>query len=151
MPVVFSPTSRIVAYHGTTALFSQFRSRPSGLHFGTLDQAAHRLSRLCARLPVRAYARLPMLEGGMRGYLLEVTLIIVSALRVDDARTGSAWARLIRRAQAAGHDALVYRNAFEMPHARCDSWVVFQPEQVASIAYPFNASQDVLVQRPSPF
>lgn len=40
-------------FHGTAVRFDTFQMRPSGLHFGSFDQAVHAATLKLARLPLR--------------------------------------------------------------------------------------------------
>lgn len=135
----------LTLFHGTVTPFSRFRSDPAGLHFGTLEQASHRCAFLSARLPLRAYEKLPLMKGGQPGFIAEVTLRVERPRRLPDQQTRQSWIRAIRAAQADGFDALVYRNDYEAAHQQADSWVVFSPDQIHSTRFPFNVSQDILV------
>jgi len=136
----------ITAYHGTVRLFTSFQHCPSGIHFGTLNQASHRCSWLAARMKPREYERLPLLVGGQSGYILRAELRIDRYETVEDLRTNAAWARAIKSARAEGFDALRYLNAYEMPSEQAHSWIVFEPNQIINIEYPFNQPQDLLPQ-----
>ena len=58
---------RIDCYHGTVADFETFDIPPSGVHFGTLDQAAHAATLKLARMPADAFAARPVDHRGFRG------------------------------------------------------------------------------------
>lgn len=133
----------ITAYHGTVRRFTAFAPSRSGLHFGSLGQASHRCCMLMARLSPREFEKLPLMAGGQPGYILQAQLYVRRYARVDDLRTNAAWTRAIAEARAAGFDALCYRNAFEMPSEAADSWVVFEPDQVLQIEFPFNRLEDL--------
>ena len=133
----------LTAFHGTVTLFPNFRWDLAGLHFGTLEQAAHRCTILSGHLPLRAYEKLPLMEGGQPGFIAQVTLRVVQSRRLADQRTRRAWIRAIQSAQADGFDALVYRNDYECPYQQADSWVVFRPDQILSMEFPFNRAEDL--------
>lgn len=138
----------ITAYHGTVRPFTKFDPCPSGLHFGTLAQASHRCTWLAARMKPRDFERLPLLVGGQPGYIIRAQLLIERYETVEDLRTNAAWARAIKKARTEGGDALRYLNAYEMPSEQAHSWIVFEPNQIINIEYPFNQPEDLLPQPP---
>jgi hypothetical protein len=139
----------ITAYHGTVRLFTKFQACPSGIHFGTLNQASHRCSWLAARMNPRQYERLPLLAGGQPGYIIRAELRIDRYETVEDLRTNAAWARAINSARAEGFDALRYLNAYEMPSEQAHSWIVFDTAQVINMEFPFNRPEDLPRHLPS--
>lgn len=124
-----------VVYHGTTFRFDRFQSSPSGIHFGNLAQAAHRLSWELAKMEPTRFAELPVMEKGMKGYILQCRLRIERLKRVRDQRTAVAWQKSIEQAKAEGFDGMYYQNRYEMPHSPALSWVVFDPHQIEIIGY----------------
>ncbi|MBP8275350.1 MAG: hypothetical protein KAX55_00455 [Propionivibrio sp.] len=137
-------TIRTVAYHGTPVRFDRFRvSELDGVHFGSLDQASHRLCTLVAKLPLPQFEKLPLLKGGQPGFMVKAAIRLDRPLRVDDQQTEARWRRVIAKAKAEGYDGLVYRNEYEMPHSEGDSYVVFSESQIGAISFPFNDPADV--------
>lgn len=135
---------RILAHHGTVAApFETFKVPPSGAHFGSFDQAAHAATLKLGRMPAKEFERLTPDSSGWRGRILMVELDIRNPLPVKDARTGAAWSRLIKSASAAGHDGLVYQNAYEGREPEL-SYVAFKAEQIRILA------QDVRIEEPEP-
>ena len=128
----------ILAYHGTAALFDGFRMRPSGLHFGTFDQAAHAGTMKLSRLPLREFVKLKPDPSGWCGRMLQCELRVQRILRVEDARTPSAWAALIRKHREQ-YDCLVYVNRYEGRH-EADSFVVFASNSVVVLNNDYTRS-----------
>ncbi len=138
----------VTAYHGTVHLFTKFQPCPSGIHFGTLNQASHRCAWLAARMKIREYERLPLLAGGQPGYIIRAELRIDRYETVEDMRTDAAWTRAIKTARAESFDALRYLNSYEMPSEQAYSWIVFEPAQIINIEFPFNRPEDLQPQGP---
>lgn len=135
---------KLDAFHGTTSFFGNFNvPEDDGVHFGSLEQASHRLSVLAANLPIAQFEKLPRLEGGQPGVIVQVTIRMDRPLRVADQRTPEKWRRAIAEAKAEGYDGLIYRNDYEMPHAEGDSYVVFSEFQILDMRFPFNKPVDV--------
>lgn len=121
------------AFHGTPYRFAEFVCPPSGLHFGTIDQAAHAATIKLGKMPVDELAILPIDHHGWRGLVIPVRLTIHRLKRVRDARTAKAWAKQIAVARAEGFDGLVYRNHYEGRDG-ADSYCVFDARQVERMA-----------------
>lgn len=145
-------TIRTVAYHGTPVLFDRFRVPDlDGVHFGSLDQASHRLCIVVARLPLSQFAKLPHLDGGQPGFIVQASIRMERPLRVPDQRTPEQWRRVIAQAKAEGYDGLVYRNEYETPYTEGDSYVVFSESQISDMNFPFNSPADaraITIRRP---
>lgn len=121
---------QIEVFHGTASSFERFEMRPSGLHFGTFDQAVHAATLKLARLPLRLFETLAPDASGWAGRIIQARLDFTNMVRVPDARTPSAWASVIKREQAKGADCLVYSNNYEGREPK-DSFVVFNTDCVA--------------------
>jgi hypothetical protein len=119
-------------FHGTAYRFSHFCSSASGIHFGSLEQAAHAATLKLASLPVKDFAALSEDAHGFRGIILECRLNIHRTKRVKDARNSGGWARVITAAKQQGFDSLVYRNRWEGREPQ-DSFVVFDPSCIEII------------------
>lgn len=142
---VAEPAIQRECFHGTPAKFDRFRIHElDGVHFGSLNQASHRLSLVTSRLPLSEFEKLPLLEGGQPGYIVRAQIRIDRPLRVDDQQTPARWRLAIMKAKTAGHDGLVYRNDYEMPSAAEDSYIVFSEAQISKVSFPFNNPEDVL-------
>ena len=128
----------LLAFHGTAASFDGFRMRPSGLHFGTFDQAVHAATMKLGRLPLRDFSKLEPDPNGWRGRLLQCELQVHRILRVEDARTPSAWAALIRK-HREHFDCLVYVNRYE-GRQEADSFVVFDTNRVVVLNSDYTRS-----------
>lgn len=111
-----------VVFHGTPFRFDRFRSSPSGIHFGTMDQAAYRLRRQLAKLPT--------MQSGLQGHILQCRLRINRLKQVNDPCNAEAWQKTIDQAKADGFDGLCYENWYETPSNPALSWVVFDPAQI---------------------
>lgn len=129
----------LLAFHGTAASFGDFRVRPSGLHFGTFDQAAHAATMKLGRLPLREFSKLEPDPNGWRGRLLQCELQVHHILRVEDARTPGAWAALIRK-HREHFDCLVYVNRYE-GRQEADSYVVFDTNCVVVLNSDYTRSR----------
>lgn len=137
---------RFRVFHGTAAApFERFRVPPSGVHFGSYDQAVHAATLKLARLPIKEFERLEEGESGWRGRILLVEIDLQNPLRVKDARTGAAWSRVIQSATTAGHDGLIYRNDYEGRAAE-DSFVIFQADQIEIISQHARETESGLTQ-----
>lgn len=137
-------TIRTVTYHGTPVRFDRFRvSELDGVHFGSLEQASHRLCMLVARLPLPQFEKLPHLDGGQPGLIVRATIRMDRPLRVADQQAASNWRRVIAQAKAEGYDGLIYRNEYETPYTEGDSYIVFSESQIVDISFPFNKPEDV--------
>lgn len=119
-----------VVFHGTPLRFDRFRSSPSGIHFGNLAQAAHRLSLQLAKMGTKQFEALPVMEGGMKGHILQCRLRINRLKQVKDACNADEWQKTIALAKAEGFDGLCYENWYETPANPALSWVVFDPYQI---------------------
>lgn len=119
-----------VVFHGTPFRFERFRSSPSGIHFGNLAQAAHRLSLQLAKMEPTQFAELPVMKGGMKGFILQCRLRINHLKQVKDPCNAEAWQKTIDQAKAEGFDGLCYENWYETPRNPALSWVVFDPAQI---------------------
>lgn len=124
-----------VVFHGTPFRFDRFRSSPSGIHFGNLAQAAHRLSQQLAKMEPAQFAELPVMAAGMKGFILQCRLRIDRLKRVKDPCNADAWQKTIEQAKAEGFDGLYYENWYETPANPALSWVVFDPHQIEIIGY----------------
>jgi hypothetical protein len=131
-------------YHGTTEKFGRFNpdlTEDSGLHFGTREQALHRV--------------------GDKGHknLRQVNLRITNPKRVQDQGGSAQWYDEIQMAKQEGHDGMVYLNRYEVPWAEHleadkqpggvhalsddefkkyapsarDSWIAFKANQVKDV------------------
>lgn len=135
---------RIVAFHGTPVLFDRFWVPDlDGVHFGSLEQASHRLCTVVARLPLSQFEKLPHLDGGQPGFIVQASIRMGRPLRVPDQRSPEQWRRVIAQAKAEGYDGLIYRNEYETPYTEGDSYVVFSEAQISEISFPFNKPEDV--------
>lgn len=124
-----------VVFHGTPFAFDLFRSSPSGIHFGNLEQAAHRLSLMLAKLDTTEFERLPTMQGGLKGRILQCRLRVSRVKQVKDVCHADKWQKAIKHAKAEGFDGLVYENWYEMPGNPALSWVVFDPAQIEIIGH----------------
>lgn len=119
----------ISAFHGTAADFDAFRPSPSGVHFGSFDQAAHVASMALGRMRPEEFARRPEING-WRGRIIRVELAIENAKRIPDPMTDLGWIREIEKARAEGYDAIVYENDWE-GREKADSYAIWDLDQVA--------------------
>lgn len=118
----------ITAFHGTAADFSWFRWAACGIHFGTLDQAAHAATNALARLSPQEFAQRPEIDG-WRGRIIKAELDIRNPKRLHDVRTNITWNFEVMQAEEEGYDAIVYINDYEGRH-KADSYVVWDLEQI---------------------
>lgn len=115
-------------YHGTPFGFDRFRESSSGIHFGTLTQATHRLRQQLAKIENGVSQGIT--GGDDKGYILKCRLQIRQLKTVKDPCTAAAWRTTIESAIAEGFDGLVYENWYEAPYSKELSWVVFNPGQI---------------------
>lgn len=130
---------RIQVFHGTAACFEQFKVPTSGLHLGTFEQAAHAATLKLGRLSPKAYEQLQPDPSGWNGRLILCELDVQRVLRVEDAKTPSAWAALIRKV-SKDFDCMVYANQYEGRHEE-DSYVVFSPAHVRILDHDYTRSR----------
>lgn len=142
------PSDGRIFHHGTTADFEQFEAQPDshlGFHFGTADQARRILGRKQGRIiqatlsyqrplrtvdagdwsnPYQAWEAINRALGGPK----DVYLSAFFNTLIDPEMTRQEKLSIIRqRVEAAGYDAIVYRNRIE---GKGDSVIVFHPEQI---------------------
>lgn len=125
----------LIAYHGSSHLFSHFKPSSSGLHFGTEDQAAHAATIKLARLPLKEFERIQaehQTASRWLGRLYRVELDMQNTKRIADPRTPAAWSRIIKHARHEGYDSIVYANEYE-GSTPSDSYCVFDPKQTKII------------------
>lgn len=149
--VVDEKGAPLTLYHGTSADVSQLTlGDDGGIHLGTSAQANARLKIVAKN---KTYVGGVPAEISKQGQnVIPVHAAIQNPRRVQDfGGDVSAWNEAIYLAKAQGFDGLVYRNKFEAPSTRKDSYVAFYPEQVKSI-FESNAAltQDEFDTLPEP-
>lgn len=130
-----------VLFHGTVRAFERFRIPASGVHFGSLDQAAHVATVRLASLPIEEFSDLAPDASGFRGIIVMAEISYSNPKTVRDQLDEDGWAKAIRIAQTAGHDCLLYENAFE-GRARGQSAVVWNPAQIRILEARHNPTKD---------
>lgn len=130
---------KISVFHGTASVFSSFKIRPSGLHFGTFDQAVHAATLKLARISLREFSKLTPDSNGWNGRIIKCELDVSRILRVEDARTPSAWAALIKKVRS-DFDCLVYLNKYEGRQIE-NSYVVFDETKVFTLNSDFTRTE----------
>ena len=128
-----------VAFHGTAKSFTRFHVPPCGVHFGTLDQAAHAATIQLGRMDADQFALLEPNASGWRGRIIEAKLHFQFPKRVADAKTSECWEQEIRAAQDEGYDCLVYQNDFEGRKPE-DSFIVWRTELIEVVNPNHNSN-----------
>ncbi|MFZ2541006.1 MAG: LPD38 domain-containing protein, partial [Gallionella sp.] len=127
--VVDADGKPLVVYHGTDkGIITQFYE---GGHFGDIEQANDRIeSKFAPRnsmSDIFSGKRTDLVEGAVN---YPVYIKIENPLYAKDVGDEQAWDRLMNRADADGHDGIIYRNDNE--GAGRDSYLVWEPTQIKS-------------------
>lgn len=127
----------LLAYHGTAENFTRFEVPASGIHFGTLDQAAHAATIKLGQLPPDEFAQLTTDLQGWRGRIIKARLLVSNPKRVKDVQSPERWAKEIKKAQREGHDSIVYTNQFE-GRKPADSHLLWSTDNIEILNPRFN-------------